>query len=156
MSNVMQQANSHLFFFRPGEEARMLARCQFGVNANGQCGAFFTYPIKGYPWRRNLTRGFEFILSKDTKVLLFSEVHRLRKDHPNECLANDQLWSDTTEKANGIIRDRSSGVLCYTIGIYSADGKRKEYFAMREDSVALLSSELFKVITSLLAPHEGL
>src|SRR5437763_10906622 len=122
----------HLFYFRPGEEARMLARWQFGVDADGRCGATFTYPIKGYPWRRNVMKSFEFNLSEEEKALLFAEVRRLRVEYPKECLTNDQLWSDSSEKANGITRDKSTGKLCHTIGILGDGGKREEYFSMRE------------------------
>src|SRR5687767_11131986 len=106
----------HLYFFRPGEEARMLATCQFGVNVEGRCGATFTYPIKGYPWCHNVVKSYEFDVPEQTKDLLFAEVARIRAEHPGECLSNDQLWSDSSEKANGITRDRSTGKLCYTIG----------------------------------------
>lgn len=142
------------YFFRPGEEARMLARCQFGVDESGQCGAMFTYPIPGYPWRRNIVKNFEFVLSDDEKSLLFSEVKRLREHHPNECLSNEDLWSDRSEKANGVTRDRATDTLCVTIAIYGSGGEKFEYFSMREDSQVLLESPLFMLITRLLEPHE--
>ena len=145
---------THLFYFRPGEEARMLARCQFGIDASGRCGATFTYPIKGYPWRRNLVKSFEFTLTEQEKAILFSEVKRLKREHPDQCLTNHQLWSDSSEKANGITRDRATGKLCHTIGIVAEGGKWEEHFAMREDSQALLSSQFHKIISRLIAPHE--
>jgi hypothetical protein len=148
--------SGHLFYFRPGEEARMLARCQFGVDKEGRCGATFTYPIKGYPWRRNVVRSFEFQVGEDTKAMLFAEVRRIREEHPEECLANDQLWSDQSEKANGITRDKLGGKLCYTIAIIREDGGYEEYFAMREDSKALLTSSLYKIISRLIEPYEKL
>jgi len=77
---------------------------------------------------------------------LFAEVRRLKADHSQECLANDQLWSDSSEKANGITRERSTGTLCHTIGISGEDGRWEEYFSMREDSDALLTSSLYKTI----------
>ena len=148
--------DEHLFYFRPGEEARMLARCQFGVTADGRCGATMTYPIRGYPWRRNIVKSYEFRLSTDEKALLFSEVRRLKAKHPTECLSNSQLWSDSSEKGNAITRDRSTGTLCHTIGI-SAAGERewREYFAMREESDALLSSALYQTISRLISPYEN-
>lgn len=144
----------HLFYFRPGEEARMLARCQFGVSADGRCGATLTYPIKGHPWRRNIVRSFEFELPEETKALLFDEVKRIGTEYPAECLSNDQLWSDSSEKANGITRDRATGKLCYTIAIYGSDGETESYFSIREDSEALVNSVLYKVVSRLIEPHE--
>jgi hypothetical protein len=146
--------SKHLFYFRPGEEARMLARCQFGVNANGKCGATFTYPIKGYPWRRNVMRSYEFELSEETKALLFAEVRRIRVEHLEECLSNDQLWNDSSETANGITRDRNTGKLCYTIGIFRENHETDEWYALREDSKALVTSSLYKIISGLIEPHE--
>jgi hypothetical protein len=148
--------SKRFFFFRPGEGARMLARCQFGVDETGRCGATFTDPIPGYPWRRNVMKSFEFELSQADRAVLLGEVTRLREEHPAECLANDQLWSDTSEKANGVSRDKSSGTLCVTIAIFGAAGEKYEYFAMREDSDALLRSPMYKIIKQLIEPHERL
>ena len=133
----------------------MLARCQFGAR-DGRCGATLTYPIKGYPWRNNVVKSYEFSLDAEAIDALFAEVHRIRKEHSGQCLSHDQLYSDATEKANGITRDRITGTLCYTISILRENGPPEEQFALREDSPALLSSALFQVISSLIAPHESL
>lgn len=146
----------HLFYFRPGEEARMLARCQFGINEKGQCGALLTYPIKGYPWRRNVRKSLDFHLSVEEQATLFSEVWKLKTEYPEECLTVDDLWNDSSEKANGITRDRKTGKLCYTIGISGNRGSWHEYFSMREDSAALLNSFLYKTVSKLIAPYEQL
>jgi hypothetical protein len=131
----------------------MLARCQFGIR-DGRCGATLTYPIKGYPWRNNVVKSYEFHLEPDTIELLLTEVPRIRKDHPDQCLAADQLWNDASEKANGVTRDRGTGTLCYTIHIVAENGLIAEQYALRENSPALLSSALFRVISGLLAPYE--
>lgn len=144
------------FFFRPGDGTRMLARCQFGVDEAGRCGATFTYPIPGYPWRRNVMKSYGFELSEADRALLFRDVTRLREEHPAECLSNDLLWSDTSEKGNGIARERTSGTLCVTVGVFGAAGETYEYFSMREDSDALLRSPMYKIIKQLLDPHERL
>lgn len=146
----------HLFYFRPGEEARMLARCQFGIASDGRCGATLTYPIKGMPWRRNVMKSYEFHLSEETKALLFAEVHRIRIEQPAECLSIDQLWSDSSEKANVITRDRTAGTLCYSIAIYTEGGEPEESYALRENSNALLEADLYRIISTLIAPYEKL
>ena len=145
-----------LVFFRPGDGSRMLARCQFGVDQTGRCGAVFTYPIPGYPWRRNVVKSFDFTLSEADRDLLFDEVTRLRREHPTECLSDDRLWSDHSEKANGVTRETTSGVLCVTIAVYGPAGEKYEYFSMREDSDALLRSPLYRIIMNLIEPHETL
>jgi len=144
-----------LLYFRPGEEARMLARCQFGAK-DGRCGATLTYPIKGYPWRNNVVKNYDFNLDRPTIDLLFAEVLRIRKEHPDECLAREQLWSDAGEKANGITRDRATGTLCCTISILDDLTHPLEQYSMREDSTALLNSALFQTISKLIEPYEKL
>ena len=155
-ASLCKQMNKHLFYFRPGEEKRMLARCQFGLSESGVCGATFTYPIKGYPWRRNIMKSYNFSIDEGTSILLFNEVRRLRNEHPEECLDRAQLWSDSSEKANGITRDRMSNTLCYTIGIMIERREPEEYFSIRENSPALLESEIFKIISALIEPYEKL
>ena len=141
-------------YFRPGEEARMLARLQFGCGESGGCGAFLTYPIRGMPWRQNIMRTFEFEVGRETTKLLLSEVARIRVEHPRECLEEADLWSDTSEKANGITRDRKSATLCYSLLIWRDDGGFDDQYSIREDSHALLESDLFRIISNLVAPHE--
>ena len=147
----------HLFYFRPGEEARMLARLQFGCDEDGKCGATLTYPIQGLPWRRNITKSFEFDIGAETAERLFSDVMRLRLEHPGECLTDvDKLWNDTSEKGNGIARDRKSGTPCYSIAIWRDDGGFDEQYLLKENSGALLNSAIYRIVTDLVAPHEKL
>jgi hypothetical protein len=87
---------------------------------------------------------------------LFAEVHRIRREHPEQCLSHEQLWSDSTEKANGITRDKVTGTLCYSIAIFSEPGIAEESFALRENSSALLDSVLYQVVSELIAPYERL
>lgn len=101
-------------------------------------------------------KSYGFELSEADRALLFRDVTRLREEHPAECLSNDLLWSDTSEKGNGIARERTSGTLCVTVGVFGAAGETYEYFSMREDSDALLRSPMYKIIKQLLDPHERL
>jgi len=101
-------------------------------------------------------RSYEFNLPAETISLLFQDVHRLRSEHSIECLNDDQLLSDSSEKANGITRDRSTGTLCCTIAIYGENGETEEYFSMRENSPALLASSLYRAVSTLIEPHENL
>ena len=119
----------------------MLARCQFGIK-DGRSGATLTYPIKGYPWRNNVVKTYEFQLDPATIDLLFTEVSRIRKEHPDQCLTADQLWIDACEKANGVTRDRQTGTLCYSVLIIGGDNLPQEQYSLREDSTALLDSAI--------------
>jgi len=114
-----------------------------------------TYPIEGYPWRRNPSRGFEFEITSDLASALFDEVINLEKSYPDHCLADDLLWCDHSEKANGITRDDQTDTLCHTIAIYAEDGlSTQNYYSMKEDSEVLRSSQLFETVMLLISPHE--
>lgn len=134
----------------------MLARCEFRIDKQGNCTAALTYPNKGLPWRRNSIKSYTFDLDDETRAALFRDVDRLRREAPKECLDDSMLWSDTSEIANAITRDRKSGKLCVEIAVMESGGKVVERFAMREDSPALVSSALFKTISGLIRSHEKL
>jgi len=101
-------------------------------------------------------KSFEFELSEADRALLFRDVTRLREEHPAECLPNERLWSDTSEKGNGVTRERTSGTLCVTVGVFGAAGETYDSFSMREDSDALLGSPMYRIIKQLLDSHERL
>ena len=88
--------------------------------------------------------------------MFFAEVKRIFNDFPHECLTHDQMWSDTSEKANGVTRDKKSGVLCYSLWIIDDEGVCEMSFGVREDSSALQHSELFARYTALISPYERL
>lgn len=134
----------------------MLARCQFGLKRDGKCGAIMTYPIRGHPWRGNPVHSYEFQLTSEEAIELFEEVAAMRNRYPDQCLDNQVLWSDQSEKANGITRHRKTDKLCHTLAIYRASGEAVVYFCMEEDSPALCSSRLYRTVTALIAAHENL
>lgn len=81
----------------------------------------------------------------------------MQEAHPDHCLTDDVLWSDHSEKANGITRDLETDTLCHTIAIYDGDWKSsRHYFSMKEDSKVLRSSKLFETVMLLIKPHESL
>lgn len=146
-----------LQYFRPGEEARMIARCQFGIEEDGRCGAIMTYPIQGYPWRRNPMRMYEFRIDAECAARIFDEVMHLPANHLDHCLDDSVLWSDHAEKgANAITRDDKTDTPCHTIAIYNDLGEHPVYFSMREDSDVLHDSEFYRTIMGLIAPYEAL
>jgi hypothetical protein len=115
-----------------------------------------TYPIKGHPWRRNPVRTYEFHWTPEEANALFNEVAAMPERYPGECLNDDVLWSDQSEKANGITRHRETGKPCHTLAIYRAPGETLVYFSIEEDSIALRNSSIYKMFTTLIAPHESI
>lgn len=100
-------------------------------------------------------RSYSFDLEVDVIARLFADISRIRRDYPSECLTED-LWSDFSDKANTVTRDRTTGALCYTLGIYRSDGDTADYYCLREDSEALLSSEIYQTFSRLTSPYEVL
>ena len=98
----------------------------------------------------------EATLDAFTTESIFTEVSAMPATAPTECLPNEVLWADHTEKCNAITRDRATNTLCLTLYITDEHGAYTSYFSIRDDSPALLSSTAFRVVTGLLAPYLGL
>ena len=137
----------HLHVFRPGEAARSLPRWQFGMDEGGRCGVFINIPIPGLSWRHTRRKDLAWQLDGKTALTLFDEAMTLPERFPNECLHDDALWSDQTEPANGITRDRETDTACLTISV-SERGQWLSYYSLKETSHALKSLELHRVIRS--------
>ena len=135
----------------------MIARCQFGIEEDGRCGAIMTYPIEGYPWRRNPMRMYEFAIERGVAANIIDEVMKLPREHPKDCLDDSVLWSDHAEKgSNAVTRDDETDTACHTIAIYNESGDHPVYFSMREDSEVLRSSLVYRTVMSLISPHQTL
>jgi hypothetical protein len=115
-----------------------------------------TYPIPHSAWRRNPTRSHPFRLSPSETEALFKEVESLPNLHPNDCLPNNVLWSDTSEKANGVTRHSRNDKVCHSVGVSNGLGKWLVYFALEEDSPVLLASKLYQTVVRLASPYEEL
>jgi len=140
-----------LVVFHPGEAARNLPRWQFRLDEDGRCGAGLNFPIPGMTWRHTRRKGFSTQIDHATTMVLFEEAVALPGLFPAECLRTEELWADATEAANSITRDRCSNSLCITISVW----ERGQYmhYSLTENSRALLDSELYRVISSLLKPY---
>jgi hypothetical protein len=145
----------NFYYFRPGIEARMQARCKFGKTERG-CGATLTYPIKGYAWRRNPMKSIHFEITEEIKNLLFSEAQRLHKEFPDECLIEGLYNDASSEKANGITRDLATKTPCNSISIINNDHSIVLHYSIKENSPALINSALYQIISSLIKPYEYL
>ena len=140
------------FVFHPGEAARSLPRWQFLLDEDGRCGVAFTYPIPGLHWRHNRRKHADTPLDHAATMALFENAIALPTQFPKECLRNEELWADMTERGNSITRDKQNNSLCLTIGV-SERGQWLCYYAMPEASPALLGSKLYRVVSSLLEPY---
>jgi hypothetical protein len=141
-----------LLVFRPGEAARNLPRWQFGVLEGGVAGAFLTFPIPGQTWRHARTKNVQLNLSTEELRLVFESVYSTQAAHPAECLRDDQMWADASEKANSITRDQATDALCVTVDIYER-GTLLLSYGLPETSNVLLSARFYQIITSALSPY---
>jgi hypothetical protein len=141
-----------LYVFHPGEAALGLPRWQFKLEESGNCGASINFPLPGLTWRHTRHGTADIQLDQAAAAALFESASALPQQFPADCLTNEELWADSTEPSNSITRDRRSNSRCITIGV-SERGQYKTYYSMSEDSPALLNSELFRAIRSLLRPY---
>jgi FKBP-type peptidyl-prolyl cis-trans isomerase len=144
----------HLHVFRPGEAVRNQPRWQFGMDEDGRCGVYISIPIPGVSWRHTRNRTLAWQLDRNAASALFYEAMTLPERFPNECLHGDALWSDQTEPANGITRDRETDTPCVTISV-SERGQRLSDYSLKETSHALKSFELYRVIRSQIESALG-
>ena len=128
---------------------------QFGLHCDGTCEAFFTYPIPGYPWRRNVVKTGSWEIDKDLTLRIFDEVTGLPAKCPDSCLSDAELWSDHSEKANAVTRDRKTNALCYSIGVVKATGEFTVRYSMRETDVNLTQTTLLRVVSELTSELEA-
>jgi hypothetical protein len=143
-----------LQIFRPEEAFRNLPRWQFGMDEGGCCGAAISIPIPGVSWRHTRDKQLAWQLDKNAASSLFNEAMTLPQRFPNECLRGDALWSDHTEPANGITRDRVTDTLCITISV-SEGGQWLSYYSLKENSHALENLELYRLIRSQIESALG-
>jgi len=139
-----------LTIFRPGEAARNLPRWQFKMDEDGHCGAHVSIPIPGISWRHPRTRTLEWYLDPEAASALIDEALSLPIRFPQDCLANDRLWSDLSEPANGITRDRETDTLCLTFSVLER-GQRLTYYSVKESSAVLLGTGIRRNIESRIA-----
>jgi hypothetical protein len=141
-----------LAVFHPGEAARDLPKWQFHLEENGRCGVSMEFPIPGMTWRHTRRNAVSLLIDQAAAAALFQSALALPCQFPAECLKNEETWADSTERANSITRCRQSNSLCPTIWV-SERGQYKAYYSMRENSRALLDSELYQGVSLLLKPY---
>lgn len=142
-----------LFIFRPGEAARNLPRWECKMDEEGRCGAHVRISIPGVSWRHTQTRTLAWHLDPETASALIEEALSLPMRFPQDCLSNDRLWSDSSEPANAITRDRETDTLCVTLSV-DERGQHLTYYSLKENSAVLLGSNIYREvelrITSML------
>jgi len=134
-----------LFIFRPGEVARNLPRWQCTVDEKGRCGALVSIPIPGLSWRYTRTRSVAWQLDPVAASALIEEARSLAIRFPRDCLTNDRLWSDMSEPANAVTRDRETDTLCLTFSV-NERGQYRSYYSLKENSPVLLGSGIHRDI----------
>ena len=138
--------------FHPGEAARNLARWQFGFGGEDPCGVIITCPRPGVTWRYAHSRPVELSFSPSERADLLHSVQSTLNDFPNDCLKNEEMWADASEKANSIPRDRRTNTLCVTMTIWRGREIVCNY-ALTENSQILLQAKFYQMIMRAIKPH---
>ncbi len=141
-----------LVVFHPGEAARNLPRWQFGLREGDSAGATITHPVPGLTWRYARQRQVKLEFNQTEMAEILQDAEAVLVEFPRECLRDDDLWADASEKANSITRDRSSNSLCVTITL-SEKGTVLANYALPEASPILVGSKFYRLILTRLTPH---
>lgn len=139
----------HLFVFHSGEAARNQPRWQFGLDEDGRCGVSITHPIPGMPWRYTRHSSREAKLDAETAKSFFENAFAMPNSFPEDCYRWEEVWSDTTERGNGVIRNNATNIPCLNINVMER-GQLLCNFYLAETSRAMIESPLLRFITSLL------
>jgi hypothetical protein len=149
---LMHPPGKHLLVFHPGEAARNLPRWQFGLNQSNSAGAVVSQPIPGLTWRHARVKNVLVDVSLEEATAIFQGACQTFEEHRSDCMSHDDLWADSSEKANSITRDRLTNSLCITVTIFR-DGDILLDYSLPETSPVLLSSVFYRIISEKLLPH---
>jgi hypothetical protein len=141
-----------LVVFHPGEAARNMPRWQFGLIENESAGASIAFPIPGQTWRYVRQKNVEFQFEPIELAQILESVQETFNQHQSDCLTNDDLWADASEKANSITRDRHTNSLCVTFTIWEKGQILLDY-SLPESSPILLNSLFYRAISEKLTSH---
>jgi hypothetical protein len=139
----------HLYFFWPGEAKRNQPRIQFGLEEDGRCGVGLTIPQPNVTWRYAKTKSAADKLEISEANKIFEEISTLPEKYPAACL-KDNLWADSSEKANSITRESNTNIVCVTIGIQEQTAWQC-YFSLRETDPVFLQLKLYELVKNLKA-----
>jgi hypothetical protein len=142
----------HLQVESGGGATRGLPWWQFFVGEDGRCGVSFVRPLSGLRWRNTARRGASIQLPENEITALIQGAIELQTKFPLDCLPNKKLWAGTTEQGFPFTYGGEGDKPCVTITVYE-QGRVLCNFAMQEESPALLGSEPFRTISSLLKPQ---
>ncbi len=145
-------AGKTLLVFRPGEAAENVARWQFSLREGSSAGATVTYPVPRTTWRHARIKQVDAHLSSSELNEVLESAQAILSKFPAECLGLDDLWADSSEKANSITRDRKTNSRCVTICLWER-GVLIFHYALPECSEILKASPLFRIISRELAPY---
>ena len=112
----------------------------------------FVRPLSGLRWRNTARRGASIQLPENEITALIQGAIELQTKFPLDCLPNKKLWAGTTEQGFPFTYGGEGDKPCVTITVYE-QGRVLCNFAMQEESPALLGSEPFRTISSLLKPQ---
>jgi len=138
----------HLYLFWPGEANCNRARIQFGLEEDGRCGVGLTIPRPGLTWRYAKTESVQDKLEISEAKKIFEEIFTLPEKYSKACLNNDDLWADSSEKANSITRESRTNIVCVTIGIQQQTIWQC-YYSLRENDPVFLQSKLYSLVKNL-------
>jgi hypothetical protein len=138
--------------FLPGSVADAKVRCQVTLGTDGKGSASITRPRPDGSWRRCSFIPVWLIANPERCEQMMDEMRSLPDQHPDECIAHDELWSDSSEPANGITRDRDTDTACITITFGNAYSPQQN-FSIKNTSRKWRNSATRAELLKLLGDH---
>lgn len=135
-----------------GGAARGLPWWQFIAREDARCGASFVRPIPGLHWKHTPRKGVDIHLSADQISSLIQSAMEFPEKFPADCIAREKLRSGTTEQGFPYTFGGDDEKPCVTVAVYEKRVTLCNY-SVQEDSVALLGSSFFIVISTQLKPY---
>ncbi len=80
---------------------------------------------------------------------LLDEAMAMPEACPEDCIAHDDLWSDSSEPANGITRDQATNTLCITVTVEER-GQPICHYSLKETSKAWIASKMCRALCDLM------
>ncbi len=138
--------------FIPGSVADAKVRCQVALGADGKGSAFITRPRPDGSWRRCSFIPVWLTANPERCELMMEEMRSLPDQHPKDCIAHDELWSDSSEPANGITRDQETDTACITISFGNVCSPQ-QHFSIKSTSRRWIDSATRAEVLNLLGDH---
>ena len=125
---------------------------QFVANEDGRCGLGISRPMHGLHFRNTPRHSVGIPISSDEISALIAKAIELSERLAENCVPRERLRSRTTEQGYPFTFGGENDKPCITVNVYENREVLCNY-SIQEDCTALLASEFFQKVLSLVKPY---